>query len=274
VFTTLAWIPAGEFVMGSASGHMDEAPQARVKIAKGFWIGKFEVSNAMFLRFNPLHESRTEDRHGYQFGITGYDQDQPEQPVVRVSWEEAMEFCKWLSQKTGKKVSLPTEAQWEWACRAGTSTPFWYGDLNTDFSKMANLGDAMLANFAANPYVQDWKAAAQKDPSKYDNWIPQDARFNDGGFVTEPVGKYSPNPWGLCNMHGNASEWTRSLYKPYPYKDNDGRNKTDRVPADSDRVVRGGSWYDRPFKCTSSYRLPYKQFQRVYNVGFRIVVED
>ncbi len=274
VFCKLTWIPAGEFIMGSTGGHMDEAPASPVKIKKGFWMSRFEISNAMFLQFNPRHESRTEDRHGYQFGITGYDQDQPDQPAVRVSWEEAMDFCKWLAEKTGKKVSLPTEAQWEWACRAGTSSPFWYGNLDTDFSKTANLGDAMLANFAASPYVQDWKAAAIKDPGKYDNWIPQDPRFNDGGFITEPVGRYSPNPWGLHDMHGNAWEWTRSMYKPYPYDDNDGRNNVAGSSRDIERVVRGGSWYDRPFKCTSSYRVPYKQFQRIYNVGFRIIVED
>lgn len=274
VFARLAWIPAGEFVMGSTNGHIDETPAHLAKISKGFWMSKFEISNALFLQFNPKHESRTEDRHGYQFGITGYDQDQPNQSAVRVSWEEAMAFCKWLSEKIGKKVTLPTEVQWEWACRAGSATPFWYGDMNTDFAEFANLGDTMLANYAANPYVQDWKAAAVKNPNKYDNWVPQDARFNDGGFVTEVAGKYKPNPWGLHDMHGNAWEWTRSAYKPYPYSDDDGRNQVEGAAAETERVVRGGSWYDRPFRCTSSYRLPYNQYQRVYNVGFRIVIED
>jgi len=272
--TNLVWIPAGDFVMGSSTGHPDENPATAVKIKRGFWMSNVEISNEIYLQFNPKHESRTEDRHGYQFGITGYDQDQPDHPVVRVSWEETMEFCKWLSKKTGKKISLPTEAQWEWACRAGSSSPFWYGNLNTDFSQYANLGDAMLAKFAGNPYIQDWKAAAMPYPNKYDNWIPQDARFNDGGFVTEPAGKYKPNPWNLYNMHGNVCEWTRSIYKSYPYNDDDGRNKINGVPSNTERVVRGGSWHDRPFRCTSSYRLPYRQYQRVYNVGFRIVVED
>ncbi|MDD4869368.1 MAG: SUMF1/EgtB/PvdO family nonheme iron enzyme [Kiritimatiellae bacterium] len=273
-FANLVWIPAGEFIMGSTAGHFDESPATLVKIKKGFWMSKVEISNAMYLQFNPKHESRNEDRHGYQFGITGYDQDQPDQPAIRISWEEAMAFCKWLSRKTGKKVTLPTEAQWEWACRAGTSSQFWYGDINTDFSLFANLGDKMLSYFAGNPYTQDWKAAAYKNPGKYDDWIPHDTRFNDGGFVTELVGKYKPNPWGLHDMHGNAWEWTRSTYKPYPYKDDDGRNQVEDVPAGTERVVRGGSWYDRPFRCTSSFRLPYRQFQRVYNVGFRIIVEE
>jgi formylglycine-generating enzyme required for sulfatase activity len=270
----LVWIPPGEFLMGSRDGHRDERPLHRVRIERGFWMSQFEVTNDLFLQFDPLHESRTEDRHGYQFGITGYDQDQPRQPAVRVSWREATAFCRWLSAKTGRRFSLPTEAQWEWACRAGTATPFWYGDQDTDFSKKANLGDFMLAYFSGNPYVQDFRAAWSKNPeNRFDNWIPQDSRFNDDGFVTEPVGRYAANPWGLCDMHGNAWEWTRSQYRPYPYQEQDGRNAAATSPSD-ERVVRGGSWYDRPFKCTSSYRQPYPSWQKVYNVGFRVVCVD
>ena len=109
-----------------------------------------------------------------------------------------------------------------------------------------------------------------KNPNRYDDWIPRDDRFDDGGFVTEPVGKYKPNAWGLCDMHGNAAEWTRSSYRPYPYRDDD-RNATS---ANEEKVVRGGSWYDRPFHCTASYRVPYRPWQRVFNVGFRVVIED
>ena len=263
-------IPGGTFAMGSPDGHPDEQPVCEATVGP-LWMGKTEVTNKQFRQFDPNHESRTEDRHGYQFGITGYEQDQPDQPAVRVSWQEAMAFCKWLSEKTGKKVTLPTEAEWEWACRAGTSTPFWYGGIDSDFSKSANLGDAMLAQFVGNPYEQDRVKAAVKNPGPYDNWIPQDARFNDGGFVTEPVGKYEPNPWGLLDMHGNAAEWTRSAYLPYPYKNDDGRNQPE---ATGDKVVRGGSWYDRPKCATASYRVPFAPFQRVYNVGFRVVIED
>ena len=82
------------------------------------------------------------------------------------------------------------------------------------------------------------------NPNRYDDWIPRDDRFDDGGFVTEPVGRYQPNPWGLHDMHGNAWEWTRSAYRPYPYREDDGRNALAR--AGEERVVRGGSWYDRP----------------------------
>jgi formylglycine-generating enzyme required for sulfatase activity len=263
----VVWIPAGEFLMGSAGGHADERPLHRQKVAKGFWMTRCEITNEQFKQFDPQHESGAEDRHGYQFGITGYPLDEPNRPVVRVSQEEARAYCHWLSQKLGKRVMLPTEAQWEWACRAGSATPFWYGDLDTDFSKSANLGDAMLANFSGNPFVQDWKAAAHKNPNKFDNWIPQDARFNDGGFVSEPAGKYAPNSWGLCDMHGNVAEWTLSAYRPYPFRDAAG------APTE-EKVVRGGSWYDRPFHCTSSFRLPFQPWQKIHNVGFRVIIED
>ena len=98
---------------------------------------------------------------------------------------------------------------------------------------------------------------------------PRDGRYNDGKLVTAVVGTYKPNPWGLYDMHGNASEWTRSTYRPYPYRPDDGRND---ITNTGNRTVRGGSWRDRPKRCRSAFRLNYPRWQRVYNVGFRIVV--
>ena len=269
----LVYVPPGEFIMGSDAGYADEAPHSSMRIDEGFWMGRLEVSNAQFRQFDPSHDSGQEDRHGYQFGIPGYDVNLPDMPAVRLSWREAMGFCEWLSKECGRKVALPTEAQWEWACRAGTATPFFFGGSDDDFAPYANLGDAMLADFSGNPYVLDPAKARYGNPENpFDNWIPQDARFNDGGFVSEPVGKYKPNPWGLHDMHGNVAEWTLSRYVPYPYKD-DGRNA---VAADgkSRRVMRGGSWYDRPKRATSSYRYGYRDYQKAYNVGFRVVVQS
>lgn len=266
----LVRIPGGSFVMGSAAGPLDELPRAGVEV-KPFWMARFETSNRQFRQFLPEHESRTEDRHGYQFGRLGYDLDQPEQPVVRIAWEQAVAFCDWLASRTGLRISLPTEAQWEWACRAGTETPFWFGDLDADYSRLANLGDQMLAEFAADTALDNYTAARPMvNPNRYDDWIPRDDRFNDGGFVTEPVGSYQPNPWGLHDMHGNVWEWTRSTYAAYPYRE-DGRND---LSASAPRVARGGSWYDRPKRCTSSHRLSYPCWQAVYNVGFRVIAED
>lgn len=267
-------VPGGSFVMGSSDGHPDESP-ANVVEVKPFWMARFETSNKQFRRFDSSHESRTEDRHGYQFGAVGYDQDQPDQPAVRVSWEEAMAFCRWLSQQTGLRVSLPTEAQWEWACRAGSASAFSFGNLDADYARHANLGDKRLRDFAADTSLDNYAAQRpMRNPNRFDDWLPRDDRFDDGGFVTEPVGKYLPNAWGLHDLHGNAAEWTLSAYRPYPYRDDDGRNEVANAPCDTERVVRGGSWRDRPFRATASFRLPYRQYQRVFNVGFRVVCDD
>lgn len=266
------WIPAGEFMMGSECGYADEAPRACVKIDKGFWMGEAEITNAQFRMFNPGHHSRRESRHGYQFGVTGYDANEEDAPAVRLSWKEANAFCQWLAQKSGRAVNLPTEAQWEWAARAGNEGPFWYGGIDSDFAKYANLGDVTLSDFSGNPYVQDRVKARYNNPDNiYDNWIPQVKAVNDGGFITEKSGKWLPNPWGLFDMHGNAAEWTRSVYLPYPYADQDGRNALD---AEGERVIRGGSWWDRPKHATASFRRAFKNYQKVYNVGFRVIIEE
>ncbi|MHC4432582.1 MAG: formylglycine-generating enzyme family protein, partial [Planctomycetota bacterium] len=101
--------------------------------------------------------------------------------------------------------------------------------------------------------------------------VPRDTRFDDEELVATDVGSYLPNPWGLHDMHGNVWEWTRSAYRPYPYNSNDGRND---VTDAGHKVVRGGSWYDRPKRCRSAFRLSYPAWRKVYNVGFRIAIES
>ena len=245
----LVLIPAGEFVMGDPSGCRDEQPLARVRIERPFWMGKFEVTNEQYALFDPSHDSRYISQLNKDQSVRGYPANRPKQPVVRVSWQRAMAFCQWLSDKTGEKFAVPTEAQWEYACRAGAATPLHFGDLNADFSKFANLADATL------------KKMTRRDSP---DWIPKDARFNDGAMVTVDVGRYSPNAWGLHDLHGNAAEWTRNEYGSYPGAD----DRPSRAPR---RVVRGGSWYDRPKRCRSASRVSYPSWQRVYNVGFRVV---
>jgi formylglycine-generating enzyme required for sulfatase activity len=268
----IVYIPAGDFVMGSKVGHRDEQPRHKVSIDRGFWMGKFEVTNEQYAAFDPSHDSHCEHRNGEHFGVHGFPEDGPKQPVLRVSWESAVAFCEWLSGKTGRKVALPTEAQWEYACRAGSDTPLSYGNLDADFGKYANLADVTLSEFRRVTMGRGAKPDAPLLPHsvKCADYIPQDRRFNDTGLVTVDVGSYRPNGFGLHDMHGNVAEWTRSIYSPYPYVTNGGRdNKTS-----GERVVRGGSWRDRPLRATSSFRVMYREYQKVYNVGFRVIVDE
>ncbi len=263
-------VPGGSFIMGSTN-HPDEMPKTEQHV-EPFWIGRFEITNKLYALFDPDHDSRDEHRHGYQFGRKGYPLNHPDQPVVRISWQQAMAFCQWLSEKTGRNFTLPTEAQWEWAARAGMDTPYPFGDFGADYSLHANFGDITLAEFAACTSAKNYESVEIIDnPNVYNAWIPRDTIFRDGGFVSEPVGRYRPNFFDLHDMHGNVWEWTRSSYLPYPYCDNDGRND---LNGNMKKVARGGSWYDRPYRGTSSYRLPYRNYQKVYNVGFRVVIEE
>jgi len=231
-----------------------DAPPRAVTIEQPFWMGRFEVTNAQFARFDPDHDSRHESRHGYQFGRLGYPVNAPDQPVVRVSWQQARDFCCWLSQQTGLQCGLPTEEQWEWACRAGTATPFFYGNHDTDYTPYANLGDIRLREYAACTARGGYTSAEViSNPGPYDDWVPRDTRFDDGHFLPAPVGSYAPNAWGLHDMHGNVWEWTQS-------EASGGR-----------MIVRGGSWYDRPHRATSSFRLDYRPYHKVFNVGFRVI---
>ena len=256
----LVKIPAGRFTMGSNEGPEDEQPQSIVTIARPFWLAKCETTNEQFAQFDPTHDSRFEHRSSWIFAddYLGWRLNHPKQPVVRISWDQAMSFCQWLSQRTNLTFTLPTESQWEYAARAGTSTPFSFGAIDSDFSTHANLADYNIRDWA----YEGWRPRSP-------DILPRDDRFNDGHFVTAPVGSYQPNPWGLHDTHGNAAEWTRSLYHPYPYND-DTRNA---LNAEGKRTVRGGSWSDRPYRATSSFRLPYPPHQKIYNVGFRIICE-
>ncbi len=257
----LVLIPPGDFVMGDRTGYRDERPLSRVSIAKGFWMGTCEVTNEQYRRFEASHNSRFEHKGSWQFSERhlGWRLNHPKQPVVRVSLKQADAFCRWLSKKTRLNVTVPTEAQWEYACRAGTAGPMSYGDLDTDFSPFANLADRTIRQLA---YDTDGRYTA--------DITPRDARFDDKALVTNNVGSYKSNAWGLKDMHGNAWEWTRSAYWPYPYRDGDGRNAPDAGP----KVVRGGSWRDRPTRCRSAFRLPYPAWRKIYNVGFRVVIEQ
>jgi formylglycine-generating enzyme required for sulfatase activity len=258
-------IPAGAFVMGDATrgaDAVDARPRSVVRVERGFWMSEFEVTNEQYARFDPSHDSRFEHRTSWIFSeeYLGWPLDGPKQPVVRVSWNEATRFAGWLSERVGARVALPTEAQWEYAARAGSDESMFYGDLDTDFSGYANMADVNIRDLA-------YWAWRPKPP----DLTPRDDRFDDGALVTQNVGFYRSNAWGLYDMHGNVAEWTRTAYRPYPYSDTDGRNA---LGAAGERVVRGGSWRDRPKRCRSGFRLSYPAWQPVFNVGFRLVMEE
>jgi len=259
-------IPAGQFAMGDRQGAADEQPEHPVHMATPFWLGRYEVTNRQYACFDPGHDSRFESKNGYQFGVTGFDLSRPEQPVVRVSWNQAMEFCRWMSARTGLRCTLPTEAQWEYACRAGSRSAFWFGPLGTDFSPYANMADLKLRDFASDPYTIDGPLPQY---TRYDDWIPHDTQSNDRGLVSVEVGRYCPNPWGLCDMHGNVWEWTLSAYRPYPYDPADGR---EHPSGQGMKVIRGGSWRDRPWWCRSACRWRLPAWLRTSTVGFRVAL--
>jgi formylglycine-generating enzyme required for sulfatase activity len=234
----MAYIPAGEFVMGDAGGPSDERPAARVRIDRPFWISRFEITNRQFQQFAPAHDSGLQYVGFLHYSLErrGAPMNGPEQPVVRVSWQQAMDFCRWLSQKIGQRFTLPTEAQWEYACRAGAAGPF--------------------ACELAKPRVYR--------PDDQHTWAKPPTWTN----YSHDIGAGPANAWDLHDMHANVAEWTLSAYRPYPYRDDDGRN--DARP-EGRKVARGGSFRDQPQRCRSGFRLDYPSWQKVFNVGFRVV---
>jgi formylglycine-generating enzyme required for sulfatase activity len=234
--------------MGADDGFIDEGPRRVVRIDKPFDMATTETTNEIYALFDPAHDTRFIDLPGFGLTSEGMPVNGPRQPVSRITWNEAVAFCKWLSNKTGDTYALPTEAQWEWACRAGTDTPFFYGNVDTDFSKFANFADTSIIALSNMQYGRP----------QLEDFNPRDRRFNDNHCVTANVGTYQPNPFGLFDMHGNVSEWTLSDYG----KCGSGYDR---------KVVRGGSWADRPKKARASWRWGYYPFQPVFDVGFRVV---
>ncbi|MCC6585538.1 MAG: SUMF1/EgtB/PvdO family nonheme iron enzyme [Bryobacterales bacterium] len=242
----LRYVREGTFVMGDDRGFPDEKPAHTAKVDRGFWMGQVEVSNEQYARFDPRHDSFLERREFLQFSIEarGDPVNGPSQPVCRVSWEKAVAFCKWLSEKTGEHFRLPSEAEWEYAARAGSATPLWYGQIDMDFSRVANLADYRL-KYGFGPLAPT--------PHLVAPYRPAVESVDDNFKVSAPVGSFQPNAWGLYDMAGNVAEWTDSVYQA------------------SRKVVRGGSWSDRPEYARSSSRKGYHPWQSVFDVGFRVV---
>ncbi|MCY2996202.1 MAG: SUMF1/EgtB/PvdO family nonheme iron enzyme [Planctomycetota bacterium] len=220
---TFVEIPAGEFHMGSNRGDSDEKPIHTVRISQAFWLGRYPVTNAQYAAFMKAAGSsvnKPENWDDRRF-------NQPEQPVVGVSWDEARVFCKWAGGR------LPTEAEWEYACRAGTTTEYSFGD-----------DEALLGEYA---------------------WFD-----GNSGRQTQPVGTKRPNGWGLHDMHGNVREWCEDVWHGnYEGAPNDGRAW---AAGGSGRVCRGGGWLDGARYCRSAFRNYWDPGDRNHYLGFRLVL--
>lgn len=247
----MAVIPAGEFLMGSPSDEPGrngrEGPPRKVVIPAPFAIGRFAVTCGEFEAFladNSHYMSGGADMflegEGWKFNPMasfrdpGFDQD-ADHPVTCVNWRDAKSYALWLSRKTGKDYRLPTEAEWEYAARAGTATPFWWGDTI--------LPDQ--ANYCTDqPYPNGGKTG---------KWRRK----------TVPVNAFQPNPWGLWQVHGNVWEWTEDRWR-LP-----GENASADCPEDGAlHVIRGGSWLSHPQSVRSAAR-DGGEF-RDFNTGFRL----
>ena len=242
-------VPVGKFVMGGNSGFADELPPSVVTIDRPFYMGRIEVTNEQYARFDSAHDSGVINERWKDRSRRGTAINAPNLPVVRISWQEAMAFCRWLSAQTGERCTLPTEAQWEWACRAGSDATFSTGEYEPGQPAFTNIADET---------ARRW------------NHDRAETGYNDGVHFTAPGGRFPANPWGLCDMHGNVAEWCLSTYQPYPYRTDDGRNSPDATTL---KVVRGGSWNDPLRLATSASRWRYSAYKPVYNVGFRVVLE-
>jgi len=238
---TLRRIPPGAYA--TADGRA-------VEIKRPFWISEDEITNGQYALFDPAHDSFMERGEYMQFTPQerGYPLNTPTQPVCRVSFEAAEAFCRFAAQKSGARVRLPSGDEWEWAARAGAATPLFYGNAGDDFSRYANLADAVFRRMD--------RLRANMPGAAIPAWRPAATHVSDGFRVSSPVGSFAPNAWGLRDVHGNVWEWT-----------------ADRL-SDGRALARGGSWWKRPQHATFAARVPYAPWQRVYDVGFRVVAEE
>jgi formylglycine-generating enzyme required for sulfatase activity len=278
----LVLIPAGKFKMGSPDSDKDafdwEKPQHDVEITQPFYLGKYGVTRGQFRQFveaNKGYQTEAErDGEGgwgfnketkqfegrkpqYTWRNPGFDQTD-EHPVVNVSWNDARAFCDWLSQKEGRKYRLPTEAEWEYSCRAKTTTRFYSGDDEESLRRVANIADKSLKRAWDYPKVQAWT-----------DWFDRVSWDDDYPF-TAPVGKFAQNGFGLYDMHGNVWQWCEDWYDKDYYKNSPARDPQG-PDAGSFRVIRGGSFGGMPRDCRAADRSRYEPADRSYHLGFRVV---
>jgi len=215
------YIQAGEFFMGSKedNGYFSERPQHKVKV-NSFWIGKFEITQKQYMDITGKNPSFFKGANN---------------PVEQVSYSDAMEFCRKFSQKYGLEIRLPTEAEWEYACRSGSTTEYYWGNaFNEKFC-----------------------------------W------FNtNSGDTTWPVGKKKPNAWGIFDMIGNVYEWCIDTYTDdfYKYCSEQSINNPINVTKGESRVIRGGAWCTNDYDLRSAFRAPFNQSKNNFYTGFRVII--
>lgn len=263
----------------------DEWPQHKVRITKPFRLGVYEVTVGQFRQYikdtGAKSEAETEgggvtsgtsgvggwgiDKEGkftgrspeYTWANTGYELTD-DHPVVNVTWNDATRFCEWLSKKEGKKYRLPTEAEWEYACRAGTKTRYSSGNDPESLGTVANLADASSV------------VAGQKQFPDYGRFA---LKVKDGHFTPAKVGSYAPNAFGLHDMHGNVWEWCADFYDENYYAkspvDDPQGPATGRV-----YVRRGGAFHTFPIFVRSSFRNWNGPKTRYLNLGFRVARDE
>ncbi|MBD2705875.1 formylglycine-generating enzyme family protein [Spirosoma sp. BT702] len=260
------WIEPGPFLMGSPASDPladdNEKPQKQIRIENGFYLGRTTVTFSQFQEFaleeGYLTDAEKElrpawrgghgfntDKHKFEGLFPQYTWRNPgwtqlaNYPVGNVSWNDATKFCEWLSKKSGKLVRLPTEAEWEYACRAGSTNRFFTGDDPLSLKGYANVPDEALRVKLGEPASNGLFG------------------FNDGYAFTAPVGQFNANAWGLQDMLGNVFEWCADeIAEPTPPK----------------RVLRGGSYNLNIQTCRCAYRGFSKPDGRYSYTGFRVVV--
>jgi len=234
-------VQGGCYQMGDSVGDGDpnERPVHQVCVTD-FAIGKTEVTNAQYKKFRPEHNSGTSQKMAL---------DGENQPVVNVSWEDATAFIKWLAHKSGQTYRLPTEAEWEYAARAGSIQSRYWGNNPNEACKYANVADI----------------TAKKTWNKWTSFA-----CDDGYAVAAPVGSFMSNGYGLYDMLGNVWEWCDDVYNSEAYtklpKDN-----PDYGGAGEYRVMRGGGWSNGPLGIRSSHRVGLSPDFGHHALGFRVV---